>query len=88
MIAAGRRRGEDLGVLIEKAEELYPYELNSQKPLGELMQGIHPGWRAWELESGNLQRVNQIWKHERDLLQAYLRALEKLASAHREQAGQ
>ena len=79
LMQAGGRRGEALASLIETAEELYPYELNSQKSLSELMQGIHPGWRAWELETGNRQRIAQIWEPEREQLQSYLKLLEKLA---------
>ena len=72
------KKGKTLEETIEEAERLYPYELNSQKPLTELMQSIPPEVRAWELHTGNARRVEDIWQPSRGLLREYIAALKKL----------
>lgn len=63
----------------DEVEKLYPYELNSQKPLHELISSLPEDLARWELEIGALQRVEHIWEPTRGLLRAYVQVLQKLA---------
>ena len=65
--------------VVREVEDRYPYELNSMKPLEELIASVAPDQRQWELEDGNLIRVETIWKPQRALLQALLSQLKALA---------
>lgn len=58
-------------------EKLYPYELNSQKPLSELLSGIPAELARWELETGNTLRANLLWAPARALFDTYLESLRK-----------
>ena len=49
------------------------------KPLEELIASIAPDQRQWELEDGNLIRVETIWKPQRALLQTLLGQLRTMA---------
>jgi hypothetical protein len=74
-----QKAGATLGEIINEAERKYPYELNSQKPLGELINSIPIDQRIWELEIGNIRRCEEIWSPTRQILKAYLAELRKLA---------
>lgn len=63
---------------VEKIEKLYPYELNSQKPLSELIASIPEEMAAWELAPGNKHRVHQLYHPSRDMIAAYRSILLKL----------
>ncbi len=67
--------------VVREVEDRYPYELNTMKPLEELIASIAPDQRQWELEEGNLIRAHTIWKPQRALLQALLGQLKTLARA-------
>jgi hypothetical protein len=62
-------------------EARYPYELNSTKPLQELIASIAPDQRRWELEDGNVIRAKTIWEPQRALLRELLRQLKTLVAA-------
>jgi hypothetical protein len=64
----------------KEIEKQYPYELNSQKPLTELMQEVPEDLGRWELAQGSKQRVRQIWTPARHLLLAYIECLQELKS--------
>jgi hypothetical protein len=66
--------------IVREVEDRYPYELNSMKPLEELIASVAPDQRRWELEDGNLIRAETIWKPQRALLQALLSQLKALAN--------
>lgn len=83
LMTEGRRKGEALESMVKQVERFYPYELNSQKPLHELISGIPADHRHWELESGNLRRVADIWKPSQRMLQGYYECLQQLAKAAR-----
>jgi len=72
-------RGLAQSEIISEIEKRFPYELNSQKPLGELLQDIPEGQRLWELECGTLSRVRGLWKPKYNMLKVYLQQLEGLA---------
>ncbi|MDC0358601.1 hypothetical protein OAO01_07275 [Oligoflexia bacterium] len=72
------REGEKFSAIVEQVEELYPYDLNSQKPLTELIANIPPGLQQWELVAGNIKRVEDVWEPTKMVLRAYIKALEKL----------
>jgi hypothetical protein len=77
------KSGKSLEQVINEAERLYPYELNSTKPLHELMRWIQPAQREWELGEGNNRRVNLLWQPSEYLLLGYIEALKKLASQYK-----
>jgi hypothetical protein len=69
--------------IVAKAEKLYPYELNSQKPLTELIAGIPKEMRLWELQTGNRKRAEEIWAGSRAILERYLEVLRGLRKTDR-----
>lgn len=83
-IAAGElaKNGFDsehpISAIISAIEKQFPYELNNQKPLSELMAELPPEVQRWELETGPRVRAERLWSPTRDLLAAYLKTLEAL----------
>lgn len=67
----------DLDVVVEEIEKFYPYDLNSQKPLSELIVQIPAKTARWELTLGNINRAKQLWA---PLLKARMVHLEVLRS--------
>lgn len=63
---------------IAKVEDLYPYELNSQKPLSELIGELPNPLQIWELEHGSYFRVKEMWEPALEQLKLYILQLEKL----------
>jgi hypothetical protein len=76
----GKLKKEDITTdeIIRRIEKLYPYELNSQKPLSELVAGIPEESRLWELEVGNLHRIESLWGPSLELLRSYRKVLDHL----------
>lgn len=64
--------------VVEEVEAKYPYELNTMKPLRELIATIAPDQRRWELQEGNLIRVKTLWQPQRALLEELLKHLTAL----------
>ena len=65
--------------LVADVEHQFPYELNNQRPLRELMAGLSEELGVWELQVGAALRAKELWQPARRLLAAYdaeLRALE------------
>lgn len=67
--------------IVKRWEKLYPYGLNSHKPLSELFSEISPDIANWEIETGNIRRVENMWKPIRALHSRYLETLKQLKSA-------
>ena len=78
LVQAGVGKGESLATVVKQAQKLYPYELNSQKPLTELIQSIPEEYRLWELQTGNLHRSRDIWRPVSRILDSYVEELEAL----------
>jgi hypothetical protein len=78
LVDALTKQGLDVDEIVKQVEAAYPYELNSQKPLTELIGGIPEGMRLWELRVGNVNRVRQIWQPISFGLRCYINELEKL----------
>lgn len=78
LIESGLRQGLNFGDLVSEVETRYPYELNSQKPLSELVELIPADTRQWELTSGGKIRSEAIWAPMREVIKTYLRVLENL----------
>jgi hypothetical protein len=70
-----------LGDIVGAVEQRYPYELNSRKPLTELLGGLPAPWRRDELETMADRRATGLWAPTRELLVAYDRILERLQGA-------
>jgi len=64
--------------IVAEVERLFPYELNSQKPLSELIRQIPPVFQHWELEEGGAIRARQIWEPSRSVLKKYIEEIRKL----------
>ena len=64
--------------IVLEAQKRFPYDLNSRKPLSELIDSIPKEQQAWELRWGNLARVSDIWEPLRNLQAAYIEELKKL----------
>lgn len=56
-------------------EQEYPYELNSQRPLSELISDIPAELAAWELSTGGIERAEVLWQPARELMKSYLAQL-------------
>jgi hypothetical protein len=72
------RAGRPIEDIAAELEHSHPYELNSQKPLSQLLGEIPPEIRLWELETGNLRRVEQIFRPSRAMLCCYINELKAL----------
>ena len=73
--------GDELLEVTREVESRFPYELNSRKPLTELISQVPPELARWELQVGNMNRIEQIWKPTRLLLLSYIRHLRHLAKS-------
>ncbi|MEQ1875420.1 MAG: hypothetical protein ABL958_02160 [Bdellovibrionia bacterium] len=74
----GFKGGQTLAHVIDDVQRHFPYELNNQKPLPELMSGLPEGVQRWELEEGPRKRAERLWNPSKKLLKSYLDALEDL----------
>jgi hypothetical protein len=72
------KRGEPLSVVAAEIERLHPYELNSLKPLSELMAEIPPDLARWELETGAQRRAADLWVPVKAVLVAHVNSLRKM----------
>lgn len=75
------REAADLGDIVRRIARDFPYELQAQKPMTDLMQEIPPELRLWELTEGNESRVRIIWKGLLHDLEAERRLLKDLRPA-------
>lgn len=75
------RERAPLDAIVEAVEERYPYELNSQRRLSELLAGMPSEWRKEELSSAAEKRAVGLWAPTRSLLLAYLEILDSLRRA-------
>ncbi len=72
------QKGVPLSEAVLKIEKLYPYELNSQKPLSEFIGSVPEDLAAWELEVGNRHRVEQLYEPSKNMISSYKNVLLKL----------
>lgn len=73
--------GMSLDQVVTEIEKHFPYELNSQKPLSELIAAL-PDWqKQWELLEGAMLRAQQIWLPTRSMLLGYIQILKRLQAA-------
>ncbi len=71
-------KGSALAEVAAVFEKHYPYGLNSQKPLRELINEVPLDLQQWELETGGLRRAQHIWEPLRGVLTERLSALRRL----------
>lgn len=69
------RDGMEIDQIVKEAEKRWPYELNSVKPLSELISEVPPEAREWEIITGNEMRRKHIWERSGNLLSAYITEL-------------
>lgn len=72
------RQGAPVSEILEEVEARFPYELNSQKPLSDLVGGIPPEHQRWELEVGTMLRRTVVWEPGERLVRQYLQELRGL----------
>ena len=72
------KNNEPLSVAIKEISKVAPYDLDSRKPLAELISDLPQDLRAWELTSGNEARANLLYKPAKKQLESYLTELEAL----------
>jgi hypothetical protein len=71
-------RGAPLSAIVSSVEQRFPYELNSQKPLTELLTALPEPWRKEELMDIAERRANRFWEPLRALLLHYDAVLAEL----------
>ncbi len=72
------RKGIPVRELVHEIQQKYPYELNNQKPLSELVSGIPADQQLWEISEGAGLRAKQIWQPVLKLMDAYIENLKSL----------
>lgn len=65
--------------VVQEVEARFPYELNTTKPLRDLIASIAPDQRRWELEEGNITRARTLWEPQRALLKELLHQLKRFS---------
>ncbi|RYZ73231.1 MAG: hypothetical protein EOP05_10245 [Proteobacteria bacterium] len=65
-----KREGSSDADIAKLMETNFPYELNFQKPLSELLNEVRPDLQFWEVTTGNIERSRIIWERRCDLLKA------------------
>ena len=71
--------GKTLDETIATLEREHSYELNSQKPLTELLAALPEPWRRVEVDQAARHRATKLWGATRELLVEYDRILERLS---------
>ncbi|MCB0324182.1 MAG: hypothetical protein KDD69_11445 [Bdellovibrionales bacterium] len=59
-------------------ETHHPYELNSQKPLSELLGSLPPHLARFEMEEASLARAELLWRPIEQMLEAFISSLRRL----------
>lgn len=77
------RAGVPLAELVAEIERDIPYELNSRKPLHELISDIPPDQRQWEFVEGTMLRRQLIWIPQRSIQERYIDTLKELKRGFR-----
>jgi hypothetical protein len=65
--------------IVSEIQRRFPYELNSRKPLSELISEVPEPFRAWEMTRGLHNRADYLWVPLRAHLHHYRTVLESLA---------
>lgn len=74
------KKNHSLKEVIEEITKKYPYELNNQKPLPELMSEIPESRSRWELEQGALERAHKLWTPLKSYFESYRASLLQIRS--------
>jgi hypothetical protein len=72
------KAGKTLKEVTLQVQKLYPYDLNSERPLSELLTLIEPVYLKEELEGGALAKIELVWEPEREQLKSYINSLLRL----------
>ena len=70
--------GQSLEEVVTAVEREFPYELNSRKPLNELLRQLPPAFRVHELAEAPVLRAEGLWRPTQALLVAYRSTLQEL----------
>jgi hypothetical protein len=76
-------KGKPIEQVVSAVEQEFPYELNSRKPLSELLTQLPPAFRVPELSDIAAQRADDLWRPTLALLSAYLEILRGLLEGER-----
>ncbi|MCJ8276616.1 MAG: hypothetical protein HRT44_03390 [Bdellovibrionales bacterium] len=72
--------GEKVDDIINSISKLHPYELENQKPMGELLKEIDPEQRLWEATEGNRHRADILWQTQLNVLKDHRKHLKSFIS--------
>lgn len=64
--------------VVKYIQKNHPYDLNSEKPLSELLSEIPEDLKVWELLEGNINRSRFIYSQQIKMLENYLRQIVSL----------
>ena len=87
LVAASKELGLPFPQIAKELERKFPYALNSQKPLSQLLGELPESQRVWEVLHGNLRRVEQIWRPLRVALEQQVTIIESLLVDQSQPAG-
>ncbi len=71
-------KGASADEMIRSVEQLFPYEMNSQKKMSDLFREIPPALRIWELTTGNTNRYEILWASQKESLEGYFKVLTQM----------
>lgn len=71
-------KGGKVEEVVKEIQKRFPYELNSRKPLKDLIGEVPEPFRAWEMTQGLRNRAQLLWEPLREHLQHYRDTLVKL----------
>ena len=71
--------GVEWGKIIQQLDSRFPYELSYRKPLTELLRDTPEGIQKWEILSGNLLRIELIWKSTIAAIETQKKILQRMS---------
>lgn len=80
LVAASKELGLPFPQIAKELERKFPYALNSQKPLSQLLGELPESQRVWEVLHGNLRRVEEIWRPLRASLEQQISLIQSIPS--------
>lgn len=63
------RNGESWPTILKTIEARFPYELNAQRSLTQLMSGLTKDHQRWEIFFGNAMRIQHLWLPHMQMLE-------------------
>lgn len=77
-----KEQGKSFDQIIHNLEDLYPYQLNNQKKMGELFKSLSPDVLYLELIEAPQYRATTLWEPLLKDFKQYLQRIEQLSSQY------